>query len=391
MPSFKTKYPTLYYVTADYPPDNNAGSARAKAMVEGLSDQFNVVVLTHWAAADDDHARIVRLPVRNPQSNKGLIRRTLREVMFVLCVYFRLILSARNSAMVVSSPPFLFLLLYIFLPSSRTAVRVLDVRDLYPDVFCQAGLIAKDSALYRVLSAIERRAYREADLIFTVCSTLLVKIRERSSGDKVHLVMNGFGENFSPRPSTKSRLISEKPFLVVSHGNFGRFQDVELLNRLTLETEHLPIQYRLLGFGVNFDKIKRRSNVQIEQSIQHDRIPELISGADLGLSFRTNDAIGRNAIPVKVLEYVGVGIPSLVAPIMPDLNDLARDGAIQQFEGNNMAEMVDFLTAASRGSQEFLAMSQSVSRVRKSYSRTHQVHLAAKHIVYHCKKFGEMP
>jgi len=146
---------TVYYVTADYLPDNNAGSVRAQAIVKGLCKYVDVQVISNKKAEAYGVELIKRLPVENPQNNKHLILRTFREMIFSIGVFLRLWFVSKNAIIVVTSPPFLLLLVYVLLPRRSEVLRVLDVRDIYPDVFVEAGLISNRSLLCRFLFAIE--------------------------------------------------------------------------------------------------------------------------------------------------------------------------------------------------------------------------------------------
>lgn len=372
--------PSLYYVTVDYPPDHNAGSARAHALVKGLSAHSEVRVISTKRAKATNGERITNLPIDNFQNKKGLIKRTYRELIFSCFVLLKLLFAPQNTILVIASPPFFLLLVYVLLPRKRGQLRVLDVRDIYPDVFVDAGLLQRSSILFRVLAAVERWAYTRSDLVLTVCDSLAEKIRQRAPSTNLQLVLNGYGDSFHRDSNGEDSTTVARPFTIISHGNFGRFQNVDLLNRLVKRTGHLPLRYRFVGFGANFDQITPSPNVEIENAVSHEEIPALLAEADLGLSVRSSDSVGRNAIPVKVLEYLGMGIPSLVFPVMPDLGVLAQSGAIRQFESDQIEDAVAFLTNVSRRGPGFEEMRHAAKQVRGDYSRQCWVEVAVEKI-----------
>ena len=369
---------TVFYVTADYPPDNNAGSARATAILEELSARGSkIIVLSHKSAQKTEGINLRRLPVSNPQSDSRFLRRILRELLLLFFAWMRLLFVPRNAIIVVSSPPFFLSFLFIFLPRWNSVKHVLDVRDLYPDVFVHAGVLTPNSLLFRLLARMERCAYARSDLIFTVCGSLADRIRERSPHGQAEIVMNGYSRQFENLSPDADNIPKTERFTIIAHGNFGRFQDVELIRQLAIATAEMPLQYRLIGFGAKLRLVEGLPNVQIEQARPHDEIPQLLQSAHMGLSFRTSDDIGRYAVPVKLLEYQGAYLPSLVVPVTPDLEDLARAGAIQQFEAGQLKEMVAFLEKITTDSARYTALVDAVSKVRHLYSRRTQAQRAA--------------
>lgn len=381
MLSHQPSKPPLYFVTADYPPESNAGTERARALVKELAVHCEVKVISTKRARATNGELITNLPIENFQNTKGLIKRTCSELIFSFLVLLKLIFAPQNSILIITSPPFFLLLIYILLPLKRGQLRVLDVRDIYPDVFVEAKLVRRGSLLFKVLAAIEVKAYKKSDLIFTVCYSLAEKITQRAQCTNVHLVLNGYGKSFDLNSMRKEEVTVDRPFTVTCHGNFGRFQDVEFLNRLVKETAHLPLRYLFVGFGARFDQVQQGPNVEIRSAVPNQNVPAILAETDLGLSVRTSDPVGRNAIPVKVLEYLGMGIPSLVFPVMPDLDVLAQTGAIKQFESHQLEEVIEFLTKLSRKGQGFKSMKHAVQQVRYGYSRQHWVEVAAEILI----------
>jgi glycosyltransferase involved in cell wall biosynthesis len=190
--------------------------------------------------------------------------------------------------------------------------------------------------------------------------------------------MNGYNTEFhTPNGQEKDR---GRYLNVITHGNFGKFQDVDLIVRLVEETKNLPIRYNFIGFGSKLKQIPRSSNVHIENSVPHNQIPERLINADVGLSFRTSDPIGRYAVPVKLLEYIGTSLPCIVSPVMPDLAELEEAGAIRQFESHQISEMVSFLEKLLQDPNFYKGMKHSAFEIRDNYSRDAQSQKAIPYI-----------
>lgn len=167
-------------MTADYPPDRNAGSMRASTIVAALQKHAKVVVFSNRKAKAVNEEIVRNLIVNNPQGLTNYAVRFIRELIFMLTAYVRLLFVPDKSIIIVASPPFLSCLMVTLLPKRKNVRLVLDVRDLYPDVFVHADLINRNTMLYKLLKVIEARAYARFDLILTVSKTFQKLIRTLS-------------------------------------------------------------------------------------------------------------------------------------------------------------------------------------------------------------------
>lgn len=356
---------SIAYITVDYPPDTNAGAQRAYHLVRSLREHFDVLVLTTDKGVPLE-AGCIQAPSGNPQGNSNYFGRVKRELQFLLFVLLRL-KRAKFDVVFLCSPPFATLLLAVVLALRRMPF-VLDVRDLYPDVFFDSGILKRSSPIGWLLRAIERLAYRKPVAIFTVCNSLLHKLQERSATGKVYLLENG---HEVPAAYTSDRFVPGRgPLQCVIHGNFGAFQDVDLINEIVASTQHLPLVFNIIGFGARYSEVLEHERVKKLGRLPHAEVLKIVGGCNLGLSVRTSDDTGRNAIPVKLLEYVGVGLPSLAVPRSMDLELLEDVGCIRQFNKCDLPQIVAFFENCL-ADEEFLGrMRESCLLNRDRYKRS---------------------
>jgi glycosyltransferase involved in cell wall biosynthesis len=373
---------TIYYVTADYPPDRNAGSMRASATVAALQKRAKVVVLSNRKARAVNEESVRNLIFDNPQGLTNYAVRFMRELLFMLTAYVRLLFVPDKSIIILASPPFFSCLIVTLLRKRKNVRLVLDVRDLYPDVFVHANLINRNTMIYKLLKVIEARAYARSDLILTISKTFQKLIRTRSDQKNVQVAMNGYSKSFrAVGHEGETGFNEEKPLKIVTHGNFGQFQDVDLINQLIAATRHLPISFTFVGFGEKLSMVTRNKNVVVGGTMDPAEIAGLLGGHHLGLSFRTSDFIGRNAVPLKILEYMGTGLPALVVPKMPDLSVLEKSGAIRAFEADQLDAIVSFIQKVITDRSLYKIMRKNVLSVRHEYSREQQIERALHYII----------
>ena len=113
----------------------------------------------------------------------------------------------------VTSPPLFSVIPAILLAKLRRARLVLDIRDLWPDELITYGGFREGSVPVRVIRAIERWAYRNADCVAATTQAIIDAIVKRGvPRRKTFLLPNGADlELFSPLPR-ENAISNEYPF-----------------------------------------------------------------------------------------------------------------------------------------------------------------------------------
>jgi len=144
--------------------------------------------------------------------NEGVVRKTVGHLSFMMSA---VVLGARQigptDVVVVSSPTFFSIFAAWFLARRRRARLVVEVRDLWPAIFVELGVI-RHRTLIRVLEALELAAYRAADAVVVVSDGFRRNLVGRGVPPaKVHVIPNGadldlFGGDTADGESSRSRL-----------------------------------------------------------------------------------------------------------------------------------------------------------------------------------------
>ena len=368
---------TTYYFCTSYSPIDNAASVRAVAIANAINGAGkNVKVVTHKNALSTHHIPIVKLPAADCLGNPNIFYRLLVEIHFSFCAFLYALFVPRHSIILISSPSFILSFIFILLPRKRGVRFVLDVRDLYPDIYIDSGLLTSRGILGQFLHLLERLIYQRCDLIFTVCKSMATEICQRSPKSCVKVVMNGFN-SLSETVNIETQIRNDK-LIIVSHGNFGQVQDTNLLLELIEKTMTLPFEYWLVGKGRDLNKFSKMQNVNIFGQVPHSEIPRILSKADIGISFRKPHFTGINGFPVRVFEFIGAGLHSIVVPKMPDLNEAEVEGFLKQFTGDQIENIIDYLSYLHHHREQLYFIQQKNKNNRNKYSRLEQSKLAAQ-------------
>jgi glycosyltransferase involved in cell wall biosynthesis len=348
-------------------PDNKAVAIRMYHLAQAFKQRSDVVVHTSTKQTSKFDFSLNQNVCGAPSSDSGAIRRLIAELALGVEIFFRIFFS-RYQIVVISSPPFFTGFLGVLAARLRKVPYVFDVRDEYPEVYFTAGLLMPDSFGGKLLLRIERFIYKKALVVSTVTEGIQQRILSKIGEHKVELVRNGFDEDlFSPSQD------KESVFTVVFHGNIGKFQNPELIIELArlAHEKKIPINFKVIGWGNNDSSLKDISlpNLKYYGMVEYKKIPSLISQAHIGISFRSSDIISVNSFPVKLYEYMGVGIPMIITPISEAGDFLEEKKLGFQFSGENPREILEKIEEVSRHTELLNELTANVKAIRHQFSR----------------------
>jgi glycosyltransferase involved in cell wall biosynthesis len=302
-----------------------------------------------------------------PDNRSSNILRLLSEVWLGAELFLR-ILFCNYSLIIITSPPFIT----SFIAACGAIIKgipfVFDVRDEYPEVFFSAGVLNQNSFAGKVLLRLEKAIYKNAFCVTTVTEGIVERIKLKQPGANVKLVRNGFDEELF-KPSENK----EDVFTVIFHGNIGKFQRPELIVELAklASNRGLNVQFKVIGWGNNDDVLKSCSltNLAFYGMIEHAQIPAIVSKAHVGISFRSSDTISINSFPVKLYEYIGVGLPMIVVPISEAGKFVADKNLGFQFSGESVSDILDKIVELNGNPSTLRSLTNNVVSIRKEFSR----------------------
>lgn len=353
-----------------FSPENKAVAVRMLHLAEAFSKKdFEVTVQTSTRKSAGNVRINVQQNILNAPSNEGSnLKRLSGEFLLGIEMFGRILLS-RYDLLIITSPPFFASCLGSFAARLRGMPYVFDVRDEYPEVFMTAAIVKEKSIIGKVLLWLERSVYKNAFVVCTVtegiCKRIDAKMKQEN---KAILLRNGFDSQLF-KPSAQK----EEIFTIVFHGNIGKFQDPELILSLAAKAEkaNLPVQFKIIGWGNNDTSLKEHipSNVTYLGMLNYEKIPQVISKAHLGISFRSNDIISKNSFPVKLYEYIGVGIPVIVTPRSEAGDFVEANGIGYQFDSEELDSIFDKINILVSDHGELQKLSDNITPIRQSFSR----------------------
>ena len=295
-----------------FPPHSTAAAIKAKTVADAIVRAYpNVdlrIVTTVEPSGQPSNYAVTGLSRRVAPTDAGLLRRSILETWFGLKSVLRLI-RRRPDFAIVSSPSFLFSLPIALISGFLGIPYIMEVRDLYPDAYADAGVMNSRSLTYRVLAGLSRRIFRKSLLIIAATEGIRRRIAVTSNRADILCVYNGY-------PTCLHGIAEPKyqRFTACFHGGLGYFQDIDTLVAVADQLIHHDIDTIVIGSGrkanllENVSSIKYLGRMPLEQTLRE------VARCHVGLSLRVDNSISRDAFPLKVFEYMALGIPSIVTP-----------------------------------------------------------------------------
>jgi hypothetical protein len=166
-------------------------------------------------------------------------------------------------------------------------------------------------------------------------------------------------------------------FVVLIHGNFGYFQDVECLINLITLSKNYQIKYRIIGYGAKFPYIKEKlSNfeyVEIYDVLTEDNLYEHFKDCSIGLSIRKQSFLTSLSFPVRVWEYIGACIPIISSPIETEASHLITSLKIGLAANANPIDILDKIIHLKKDPFQIFDMKRRLIKIRPDFTREKQL------------------
>jgi len=346
----------ILIVTHYFPPEAGAPQARLSALAAS------------WAAGGDEVTVLTGMPnhptgvlppeyrhaIRRRESrdgyrvlrtwlyatpNEGVLRKTLCHLSFMVT---GVLLGARGSGkadtVVVSSPTFFSIGSAWLLARMKRARLVVEVRDLWPAIFVELGVLTSRS-LIRLLERLELAAYRTADQVVVVSDGFRQNLIDRGvPAAKVHTIRNGvslgrFRPDAPGREQARARLGAQPgECLVLYAGTHGISHALPRVADAAALVADQPVRIAFVGGGAEKPALQRRvaelglDNVTLAPAVPPDEVPALLAAADICLVPLRDVPLFATFIPSKMFEYLAAAKP-VIGSVAGETAQLLREAS----------------------------------------------------------------
>lgn len=291
---------------------------------------------------------IIRLVPTSSYTHNISLGRVRFEVNYARHVHKRASQGPRPDAIIAVDPPQTIGCLSVRLAERFDAPLLLDVFDLWPELFVLAfpqRLRMLMSPVLAPLYWLRRRNLRRADAVTALCNTYLnIACRQapRLCPERSLTVFNGIDVvNFRkllPVPEERpalARLAGKQlgEIWAIYAGSLGNNYDIQTLldASVLLQQQGSPVQFRIAGDGPlqsvvsNFVEQEQPANLTYLGKLSHQELAGLYAICDIGLCAYGPDS--NVAMPDKAYDYMVAGLP-IVNSLRGELEMLLHDQKI---------------------------------------------------------------
>lgn len=197
---------------------------------------------------------------------------------------------------------------------------ILDIHDLVPELYLSKFNKSKKNLIYKALLFLEKKSCQYADHIIVPNHLWYEKLVSRSAPkEKCSVIMNFPDESiFFPRRKERK----DDRFIMLYPGTLSYHQGLDIAIKAFVEViKRYPFaEFHIYGEGTEKNYIKNlvkeyraEDKIIIKDLVSIKEIPKIIAEADIGIVPKRDDEFAGEAFSTKILEFMSMGIPVVVA------------------------------------------------------------------------------
>lgn len=265
----------------------------------------------------------------------------------------------------------------IVVATNPAAVALIEA--LQPDLslyFCMDDYAHMHDSDPRIIEVCERLMLARADGVFATAQRLCQMKQGGSRRPPVYLPQGVDVEHFRAPADVPPELLALPRPVIGFQGIVGPRVDLVLLERIA---RHFP-KASLVTVGkveVNLSRLTRHPNFHAFPAVSYAELPRWIQAFDVGLVAYTQDLHTLSVNPLKLLEYLALGIP-VVSVDLPDL-------AIHRAHVALATSHEDYLEALAKVLARYPFAPEDAAR-RRAYAATHSWAQRAREFLAVCDR-----
>jgi glycosyltransferase involved in cell wall biosynthesis len=197
---------------------------------------------------------------------------------------------------------------------------ILDIHDIVPELYASKFHVKQESLIFKALVLIEKASIAFSDHVIIANHIWEETLRSRSiRKEKCTTLLN------YPDPSIfyqRVRTRNEEKFIVIYPGTINWHQglDIAVMAFAKIKGAIPQAEFHIYGDGPMRPAIQQliadfnlEERVFLKGMLTLDQVAMAMANADLGIVPKRNDSFGGDAFSTKILEFMALGIPVIVA------------------------------------------------------------------------------
>ena len=208
-----------------------------------------------------------------------------------------------------------------FVPKLKGAKIILDIHDIVPEFYAAKFKVGQKSLVFSALKLVEKLSATFADHVIIANDLWLEKITARSiAKDRCSSFIN-YPDLSVFNVNLKTHRTDGK-FIMIYPGTLNWHQGLDIaVNAFAIAKEKAPnIELHIYGEGSSKAELQKQiaelqltDKVFLRSPLPLREIASVMANADLGIVPKRNDSFGGDAFSTKILEFMALGVPVVVA------------------------------------------------------------------------------
>ena len=222
---------------------------------------------------------------------------------------------------------------------------ILDIHDIVPELYASKFNINRESFTFKALVSIEKASVAFSDHVIIANHIWERTIQSRSVNKEKCTTMLNYPDPsiFYKRPKARK----EGKFIVIYPGTLNWHQGLDIAVRAFAQIKDAisEAEFHIYGDGPLRPAIQQliadfnlQDRVLLKGTLTLDQIAVAMADADLGIVPKRNDSFGGGAFSTKILEFMALGVPVVVAATRID-RYYFNDSIVRFFEPENVQEL----------------------------------------------------
>jgi glycosyltransferase involved in cell wall biosynthesis len=223
------------------------------------------------------------------------------------------------------------------IPKLFGAKIVLDIHDIVPELFASKFGAKHNSMLFKMLVTVERASMAFSDHVIVANHIWHERLIKRSVSPKKCSVVMNYPDTHIFTCET-ARHIKNDSYVMVYPGTLSIHQGLETAIRAVemLKKEIPELVFHIYGKGTDEEyfkslvrELKLEKQVFFNGIVPIEKLPQVISGADIGVEPKLSRTFGNEAFSTKILEFMAMGVPVIASDTLVQKHYF--DGSLVQF------------------------------------------------------------
>ncbi|OHD13756.1 MAG: hypothetical protein A2086_13495 [Spirochaetes bacterium GWD1_27_9] len=329
----------VFILTEYFPPSFASTGQLLEELAFTLGKHFEIEIVTPikkgYFQEESKPYKVKRFSL--PRFNKNnKIGRALNGILFFIRTFFYILFKPKNSTLfIVSNPPFMAFLGYIF-NKLRNQEFIYLIHDQYPEIAVNLGYLKKDSIITKVWKYINNKIFTTSAYTVFLGNAMAKEIYSiypvTQKRNNFIIISNWcIKEKIFPleKYSLKEEIGLEDKFIVQYSGNIGLFHNLEvLIETAEILKEHEDIVFQIIGDGgkkndlINLVEEKKLDNVKFFDYVDKEELNKSLNCADIAIISLDKKA-SNLAVPSKFYGIIAAGLP--IIGILQENTDIGRD------------------------------------------------------------------